>query len=180
MASGRHVAESHGTRHQPQLDLRAGHVQSLRRWRRERLHQADLPDLTGDSRSPVCPWLCGDPATSGLNQCRGGPCAALGIGFVPFSPLGKGFWTGTVNASTTFDTSNNLRSQIPRFSGEALQHNLALVEEVRGVAEAKGVTPGQVALAWLLAQQPWIVPIQALRSCNSPPRRTRAGPRRPC
>jgi aryl-alcohol dehydrogenase-like predicted oxidoreductase len=78
---------------------------------------------------------------------------------VPFSPLGKGFLTGTVSASTTFDTSNDLRSQIPRFSGEALQHNLALVEEVRGVAEAKGVTPGQVALAWLLAQQPWIVPI---------------------
>jgi aryl-alcohol dehydrogenase-like predicted oxidoreductase len=86
-------------------------------------------------------------------------CAELGIGFVPFSPLGKGFLTGTVSASTTFDTSNDLRSQIPRFSGEALQHNLALVEEVRGVAEAKGVTPGQVALAWLLAQQPWIVPI---------------------
>jgi aryl-alcohol dehydrogenase-like predicted oxidoreductase len=86
-------------------------------------------------------------------------CAELGIGFVPFSPLGKGFLTGTVSASTTFDTSNDLRSQIPRFSGEALQHNLALVEEVRGIAQAKGVTPGQVALAWLLAQQPWIVPI---------------------
>jgi aryl-alcohol dehydrogenase-like predicted oxidoreductase len=86
-------------------------------------------------------------------------CAELGIGFVPFSPLGKGFLTGTVSASTTFDTSNDLRSQIPRFSGEALQHNLALVDEVRGIAEAKGVTPGQVALAWLLAQQPWIVPI---------------------
>jgi aryl-alcohol dehydrogenase-like predicted oxidoreductase len=86
-------------------------------------------------------------------------CAELGIGFVPFSPLGKGFLTGTVGASTTFDTSNDLRSQIPRFSGEALQHNLTLVEEVRGIAEAKGVTPGQVALAWLLAQQPWIVPI---------------------
>jgi aryl-alcohol dehydrogenase-like predicted oxidoreductase len=86
-------------------------------------------------------------------------CAELGIGFVPFSPLGKGFLTGTVSASTTFDISNDLRSQIPRFSGEALQHNLALVDEVRGIAEAKGVTPGQVALAWLLAQQPWIVPI---------------------
>ena len=86
-------------------------------------------------------------------------CAELGIGFVPFSPLGKGFLTGTVNASTTFDTSNDLRSQIPRFSGEALQHNLALVEEVRKLAETKGVTPGQLALAWLLAQQPWIVPI---------------------
>jgi aryl-alcohol dehydrogenase-like predicted oxidoreductase len=58
--------------------------------------------------------------------------AELGIGFVPFSPLGKAFLTGTVNASTTFDTSNDLHSQIPRFSGEALQHNLALVEELRG------------------------------------------------
>jgi len=81
----------------------------------------------------------------GPQPVHGGPCAELGIDFVPFSPPGKGFWTGTVNASTTFDTSYDLRSQIPRFSGEAPQHNLALVEEVRGVAEAKG---------GLLAQQP--------------------------
>jgi aryl-alcohol dehydrogenase-like predicted oxidoreductase len=85
-------------------------------------------------------------------------CAELGIGFVPFSPLGKGFLTGAVNASTTF-AANDLRAQIPRFSGEALEHNLALVEEVKAIAAGKGVTPGQVALAWLLAQQPWIVPI---------------------
>jgi len=85
-------------------------------------------------------------------------CAELGIGFVPFSPLGKGFLTGTVDTSTNF-ADNDLRAQIPRFSGEALQHNLALVEEVKTIAAAKGVTPGQVALAWLLAQQPWIVPI---------------------
>ena len=85
-------------------------------------------------------------------------CAELGIGFVPFSPLGKGFLTGTVDTSTTF-ADNDLRAQIPRFSGEALQHNLALVEEVKTIAAAKGVTPGQVALAWLLAQRPWIVPI---------------------
>jgi len=85
-------------------------------------------------------------------------CAQLGIGFVPFSPLGKGFLTGTVDTSTTF-AANDLRAQIPRFSGEALEHNLALVEEVKTIAAAKGVTPGQVALAWLLAQQPWIVPI---------------------
>jgi aryl-alcohol dehydrogenase-like predicted oxidoreductase len=85
-------------------------------------------------------------------------CAELGIGFVPFSPLGKGFLTGTVDSSTTFD-ANDLRAQIPRFADEALQHNLALVEEVKTIAAAKGVTPGQVALAWLLAQQPWIVPI---------------------
>jgi aryl-alcohol dehydrogenase-like predicted oxidoreductase len=85
-------------------------------------------------------------------------CAELGIGFVPFSPLGKGFLTGTVDTTTTF-AANDLRAQIPRFSGEALEHNLALVEEVKTIAAAKGVTTGQVALAWLLAQQPWIVPI---------------------
>ena len=85
-------------------------------------------------------------------------CAELGIGFVPFSPLGKGFLTGTVDTSTTF-AANDLRSQIPRFSSEALEHNLALVEEVKTIAAAKGATPGQVALAWLLVQQPWIVPI---------------------
>ena len=85
-------------------------------------------------------------------------CAQLGIGFVPFSPLGKGFLTGTVDATTSF-ADNDLRTQIPRFSGEALEHNLALVDEVKAIAEAKGTTPGQIALAWLLAQQPWIVPI---------------------
>jgi aryl-alcohol dehydrogenase-like predicted oxidoreductase len=85
-------------------------------------------------------------------------CAELGIGFVPFSPLGKGFLTGTVDTSTTF-AENDLRAQIPRFSGDALEHNLALVEEIKAIAAAKGATPGQIALAWLLAQQPWIVPI---------------------
>jgi aryl-alcohol dehydrogenase-like predicted oxidoreductase len=85
-------------------------------------------------------------------------CAELGIGFVPFSPLGKGFLTGTVDTSTTF-AANDLRAQIPRFSGKALEHNLALVDEVKAIAAAKGATPGQIALAWLLAQQPWIVPI---------------------
>ena len=85
-------------------------------------------------------------------------CAELGIGFVPFSPLGKGFLTGTVDTSTTF-ADNDLRAQIPRFAGEALEHNLALVDEVKAIAAAKGATPGQIALAWLLAQQPWIVPI---------------------
>jgi aryl-alcohol dehydrogenase-like predicted oxidoreductase len=85
-------------------------------------------------------------------------CAELGIGFVPFSPLGKGFLTGTVDTSTTF-AEGDLRAQIPRFAGKALQHNLALVEEVKSIGADKGVTPGQIALAWLLAQQPWIVPI---------------------
>jgi aryl-alcohol dehydrogenase-like predicted oxidoreductase len=87
-----------------------------------------------------------------------GVCGELGIGFVPFSPLGKGFLTGTVDMSSNF-AANDLRAQIPRFSGEALSHNLALVDEVKAIASNKGVTAGQIALAWLLAQQPWIVPI---------------------
>jgi aryl-alcohol dehydrogenase-like predicted oxidoreductase len=86
-------------------------------------------------------------------------CEELGIGFVPFSPLGKGFLTGTVDASTTFEEGNDLRASIPRFSAEARQHNIAMVDLVKSVATAKGVTPGQIALAWLLAQKPWIVPI---------------------
>ena len=76
----------------------------------------------------------------------------------PVQPLGKGFLTGTVDTSTTF-ADNDLRAQIPRFAGEAMEHNLALVGRVKEIAEAKGTTPGQIALAWLLAQQPWIVPI---------------------
>jgi aryl-alcohol dehydrogenase-like predicted oxidoreductase len=86
-------------------------------------------------------------------------CAELGIGFVPFSPLGKGFLTGTIDTSTTFEAGNDLRTQIPRFGREALQRNLALVAEVKAIAVAKDVTPAQIALAWLLAQKPWIVSI---------------------
>ncbi len=86
-------------------------------------------------------------------------CEELGIGFVPFSPLGKGFLTGTVDASTTFDSGNDLRASIPRFTSEALAHNVAMVDAVTAVAATKGATPAQVALAWLLARAPWIVPI---------------------
>lgn len=86
-------------------------------------------------------------------------CEELGIGFVPYSPLGKGFLTGTVDASTRFDMDNDLRASIPRFGTEALRHNLALVDRVKAVAANHGATPGQVALAWLLAQRPWIAPI---------------------
>jgi aryl-alcohol dehydrogenase-like predicted oxidoreductase len=86
-------------------------------------------------------------------------CAELGIGFVPFSPLGKGFLTGAVDASTTFEAGNDIRASIPRFDATAREHNLAMVDLVRSVAVAKGVTPAQVALAWLLAREPWIVPI---------------------
>ncbi len=82
----------------------------------------------------------------------------LGIGFVPFSPLGKGFLTGKIDATTTFDASD-FRNVVPRFSTDARQANQVLVEAVGRVAAAKGVTPAQIALAWLLAQKPWIVPI---------------------
>ena len=82
----------------------------------------------------------------------------LGIGFVPFSPLGAGFLTGKMDENTRFDSSD-FRSQVPRFSPEALKANVALVALVREVADSKGVTPAQIALAWLLAKALWIVPI---------------------
>jgi aryl-alcohol dehydrogenase-like predicted oxidoreductase len=86
----------------------------------------------------------------------------LGIGFVPFSPLGRGFLTGTVSATTEF-SEGDIRAGLPRFTVEARQANAAVVDLVRSVAEAKGATPGQVALAWLLAQRPWIAPIPGTR-----------------
>jgi len=82
----------------------------------------------------------------------------LGIGFVPFSPLGAGFLTGKMDANTRFDSAD-FRSMVPRFAPEALQANLALVDLIRRVAEAKRATSAQIAVAWLLAQKPWIVPI---------------------
>jgi len=77
---------------------------------------------------------------------------------VPFSPLGKGFLTGAINAETTFG-ANDFRNSVPRFAPEARQANHALVDALAGIAKRKGVTPAQLALAWLLAQKPWIVPI---------------------
>src|SRR5215207_2644727 len=88
--------------------------------------------------------------------------AELGIGFVPFSPLGKGFLTGTVDASTGF-ADDDIRRRIPRFDEENLAANQALVDHVRSLADAKNATPGQIALAWLLAQRPWIAPIPGTR-----------------
>nr|WP_315425819.1 aldo/keto reductase [uncultured Albidiferax sp.] len=82
----------------------------------------------------------------------------LGIGFVPFSPLGAGFLTGKIDENTQFDPTD-FRNQVPRFSPEARKANLALVNVVKAVAVRKNATPAQVALAWLLAQKPWIVPI---------------------
>jgi aryl-alcohol dehydrogenase-like predicted oxidoreductase len=82
----------------------------------------------------------------------------LGIGFVPFSPLGKGFLTGRIDESTTFD-STDFRNTVPRFAPEARKANRALVALIEEIARRKNVTPAQIALAWILAQKPWMVPI---------------------
>jgi aryl-alcohol dehydrogenase-like predicted oxidoreductase len=85
-------------------------------------------------------------------------CAELGIGFVPFSPLGKGFLTGKIDETTRFAKSD-FRNNVPRFDEESRKANRVLVERVTAIAERKKVTPAQIALAWLLTRQPWIVPI---------------------
>jgi aryl-alcohol dehydrogenase-like predicted oxidoreductase len=82
----------------------------------------------------------------------------LGIGFVPFSPLGRGFLTGTIDAATSFDSAD-FRNLSPRFSPQARRANQAVIDLLAKVADAKGATPAQIALAWLLARRPWIVPI---------------------
>ena len=92
--------------------------------------------------------------------------AELGIGFVPYSPLGKGFLTGSISENTQFDSSD-IRSSIPRFAADVREANRAVVELLQTIAARKGATPGQIALAWLLAQQPWIVPIPGTRRCTA-------------
>jgi aryl-alcohol dehydrogenase-like predicted oxidoreductase len=89
----------------------------------------------------------------------------LGIGFVPFSPLGKGFLTGKIDEKTTFE-KNDFRNIVPRFSPEARKANQALVDLLGQVAKRKGATAAQIALAWLLAQNPWIVPIPGTTKLN--------------
>lgn len=89
----------------------------------------------------------------------------LGIGFVPFSPLGRGFLTGKIDENTSFD-SNDFRNVVPRFTPEARKANQALVDLLVQVAERKQATPAQIALAWLLAQKPWIVPIPGTTKLN--------------
>ena len=93
--------------------------------------------------------------------------AELGIGFVPFSPLGKGFLTGTIDDKTTFD-ANDFRNIVPRFTEENRKANLAFVEWLKTLAARKQATPAQIALAWLLAQKPWIVPIPGTTNAQSP------------
>jgi aryl-alcohol dehydrogenase-like predicted oxidoreductase len=89
----------------------------------------------------------------------------LGIGFVPYSPLGKGFLTGKIPESTRFEKSD-FRSQIPRFAPEALKANQALVDLLGKIEARKKATPAQIALAWLLAQKPWMVPIPGTTKLN--------------
>ena len=89
----------------------------------------------------------------------------LGIGFVPYSPLGKGFLTGKINENTTFDNSD-FRSTLPRFTPEALKANQALIDLLGSIAKRKKATPAQIALAWLLAQKPWIAPIPGTTKLN--------------
>jgi len=89
-------------------------------------------------------------------------CEELGIGFVPFSPLGKGFLTGKIDESTTFD-STDFRNTVPRFTPENRKANQAIVDVLTKIATRKKATPAQIALAWLLAQKPWIVPIPGTR-----------------
>ena len=89
----------------------------------------------------------------------------LGIGFVPFSPLGRGFLTGKIDEDTTF-SSSDMRNRLPRFTQEARKANQALIDVVKSIGEQKNATPAQIALAWLLAQKPWIVPIPGTTKLN--------------
>jgi aryl-alcohol dehydrogenase-like predicted oxidoreductase len=98
-------------------------------------------------------WTRG-PETNGILEA----CEELGIGFVPYSPLGKGFLTGAMNEKTTLG-KDDFRSTLPRFTPEAMKANQALVDLLGEIAQRKNATPAQIALAWLLAQKPWIVPI---------------------
>src|SRR4051812_39499591 len=96
-----------------------------------------------------------EPETNGVLAA----CEELGVGFVPFSPLGKGFLTGKIDEHTTFESGDMRGTTFPRFTPENIKANLAFVEFVKQVAARKGATPAQIALAWLLAQKSWIVPI---------------------
>lgn len=93
-------------------------------------------------------------------------CEELGIGFVPWGPLGQGFLTGKLNARSTFDPKADLRADFPRFSAEVMKANQPIIEFLKAFGEKKGATPAQIALAWLMAQKPWIVPIPGTRNLN--------------
>ena len=93
-------------------------------------------------------------------------CEELGIGFVPFSPLGRGYLTGKIDENTTF-ASVDVRSRLPRYTPEARKANRVVIDLLARIGEEKGATPAQIALAWLLAQKPWIVPIPGSREDRS-------------
>lgn len=103
-----------------------------------------------------------DPERNGVLAA----CGDLGIGFVPWGPLGMGYLPGTMDAHTKFDTKTDLRSGFDRFSPENLAANRPFVDALKRSAEKKNATPAQIALAWLLAQQPWIVPIPGTRNMD--------------
>jgi len=103
-----------------------------------------------------------DPERNGVLQA----CEELGIGFVPWAPLGEGYLTGKMNGTTRFDPKTDFRFEFPRFSPQNLAANMPVVELLRRVAEKKNATPAQIALAWLLAQKPWIVPIPGTRDVD--------------
>jgi aryl-alcohol dehydrogenase-like predicted oxidoreductase len=103
-----------------------------------------------------------DPERNGVLKT----CEELGIGFVPWGPVGMGYLTGKIDARTTFDSKTDLRSEFERFSFENLAANMPVVDLLRRFAEKKNATPAQIALAWLLAQKPWIVPIPGTRNID--------------
>ena len=130
------------------------------------------------ARSTQAACDCG-PSVSGLTPSRDffPTLEELGIGLVPFSPLGKGFLTGAITENTQFDQEDN-RGSFPRFSPEARKANRAVVDLIAAFASKKNATSAQIALAWLLAQKPWIVPIPGTtrtRPCGQPWQAPRIG-----
>jgi aryl-alcohol dehydrogenase-like predicted oxidoreductase len=103
-----------------------------------------------------------DPERNGVLKT----CEELGIGFVPWGPLGEGYLTGKMDARTKFDPKTDLRSEFPRFSPESLAANTPAVDLLKRFAKRKNATPAQIALAWLLGQKPWIVPIPGTRNID--------------
>jgi aryl-alcohol dehydrogenase-like predicted oxidoreductase len=100
-----------------------------------------------------------DPEQNGVLET----CEELGIGFVPWGPLGEGYLTGKIDAHTQLDPKTDLRAEFPRFSPESITANAPVVDLLKQFAEKNKATPAQIALAWLLAQEPWIVPIPGTR-----------------
>jgi len=103
-----------------------------------------------------------DPEHNGVLQA----CEELGIGFVPWGPVGQGFLTAKIDRNATFDPNADMRSGFPRFTADAITANQPVIDLLKKLAEKKGATPAQIALAWVMAQKPWIVPIPGTRSLD--------------